>query len=250
VAGSLMLTSVDSRPSAGGVAICGVAHVIMIISAIPSIIQAGHAIGPFALSLYMLAVGAAMFKPNIAPTVLDQNPHKRPHVITKKDGSKAIVDPEASSESVMLWFYLLINIGAFVGVATAYLAKYVGFWSSYLVPGIIYFLLPILLWVVNKRLVKEAPAGSALGDFFAVNWLCLKKAGVKGFGRKGFFERAKPSVLAASGDTRVVKWDDQFVSLTLGFFDLTKRANNISGRGCPSHNGCLCYLPLLPHPAN
>jgi hypothetical protein len=92
VAGSLMLTSVDSRPSAGGVAICGVAHVIMIISAIPSIIQAGHAIGPFALSLYMLAVGAAMFKPNIAPTVLD------------KDGSKVIVDPEASSESVMLWF--------------------------------------------------------------------------------------------------------------------------------------------------
>jgi hypothetical protein len=40
----------------------------------------------------MLAVGAAMFKPNIAPTVLD------------KDGSKVIVDPEASSESVMLWF--------------------------------------------------------------------------------------------------------------------------------------------------
>jgi hypothetical protein len=41
----------------------------MIISAIPSVIQAGKAIGPFALSLYMLAVGAAMFKPNIAPWV-------------------------------------------------------------------------------------------------------------------------------------------------------------------------------------
>jgi len=90
-----------------GVAICGVAHVIMIISAIPSIIQSGHAIGPFALSLYMLAVGAAMFKPNIAPTVLDQNPHKKPHVITNKDGSKAIVDPEATSESVMLWYVQL-----------------------------------------------------------------------------------------------------------------------------------------------
>jgi hypothetical protein len=41
-----MLTSVDSRPSAGAL-LCGIAHVIMIISAIPSIIQAGHAIGPF-----------------------------------------------------------------------------------------------------------------------------------------------------------------------------------------------------------
>ena len=38
----------------------------------------------------------------------------------------------------MLWFYLLVNVGGFFGVATAYLAKYVGFWSSYLLPTIIY----------------------------------------------------------------------------------------------------------------
>ena len=87
-----MLTSVDSRPSAGAL-LCGIAHVIMIISAIPSIIQAGHAIEPFGLSLYMLAVGAAMFKPNIAPTVLDQNPRKQPHVIAKKDGLKSHCHP-------------------------------------------------------------------------------------------------------------------------------------------------------------
>ncbi|KAE8447034.1 hypothetical protein EG329_011169 [Mollisiaceae sp. DMI_Dod_QoI] len=194
-----------------GVAICGIAHIIMIISAIPSIIQAGHAIGPFALSLYLLAVGAALFKPNIAPTVLDQNPHKRPHVVTKRDGSKAIIDPEATSESVMLWFYLLINIGAFFGVATAYLAKYVGFWASYLLPGIIYFMLPILLFFVNKRLIKITPGGSALADFIGVIFLALKKNGFKGFGRKGFWDKAKPSALAASGDTRVVRWDDNFV---------------------------------------
>ncbi|RDW69243.1 hypothetical protein BP6252_08263 [Coleophoma cylindrospora] len=194
-----------------GVAICGVAHVIMIISAIPSIIQSGHAIGPFALSLYMLAVGAALFKPNIAPTVLDQNPHRKAHVVTNKNGQKVIIDPEATSESIMLWFYLLINIGAFLGVATAYLAKYVGFWASYLVPGIIYFLLPVFLILVNKNLVKLPPGGSALGDFIGVNILCLRKAGLRGFGRKGFFERAKPSWLAMNGDHRKVNWDDKFV---------------------------------------
>ena len=75
----------------------------MVISAVPSIIQAGKAIGPFALSLYMLAVGASLFKANIAPTVMDQNPHKKPHVLTEKDGKKVIVDPEATSESIMLW---------------------------------------------------------------------------------------------------------------------------------------------------
>lgn len=41
-----------------GVAICGVAHIIMIISALPAVLQSGNAIGPFALSLYMLAFGA------------------------------------------------------------------------------------------------------------------------------------------------------------------------------------------------
>jgi hypothetical protein len=83
----------------------------MVISAIPSIIQAGHAIGPFALSLYMLAIGASLFKANIAPTVLDQNPHKKPHVVTNKDGSKVIVDPEATSESIMLWYASPLMLG-------------------------------------------------------------------------------------------------------------------------------------------
>ena len=41
-----------------GVAICGVAHIIMIISAIPSVLQGPNAIVPFAISLYMLSIGA------------------------------------------------------------------------------------------------------------------------------------------------------------------------------------------------
>lgn len=41
-----------------GVGVCGVAHVIMVISAIPSVLATGNAIGPFALSLYSLSVGA------------------------------------------------------------------------------------------------------------------------------------------------------------------------------------------------
>lgn len=41
-----------------GVAICGIAHVIMVISAIPSVLAAGNATAPFAISLYMLCIGA------------------------------------------------------------------------------------------------------------------------------------------------------------------------------------------------
>jgi dipeptide/tripeptide permease len=56
-----------------GVLICGVAHIIMIFGALPSVLQAGtaHSAPPFVISLLVLAVGAGIFKPNIAPTVLD-----------------------------------------------------------------------------------------------------------------------------------------------------------------------------------
>jgi dipeptide/tripeptide permease len=41
-----------------GIGVCGVAHIIMIISGLPSVLQAHHAIGPFLLSVYLLAIGA------------------------------------------------------------------------------------------------------------------------------------------------------------------------------------------------
>jgi dipeptide/tripeptide permease len=72
-------------------------------------------------------------------------------------------------------------------------------------------MLPVLLFFVNKRLVKLPAGGSALGDFIAVNVLALRKAGIRGFGRKGYWDRVKPSIMAAQGDTQVVQWDDQFV---------------------------------------
>lgn len=69
---------------------------------------------------------------------MDQSPHKIAHVITDKNGEKVIVDPEASINSVMLWFYLLINIGACFGIPTTYLAKIVSIFNAFLLyPGVI-----------------------------------------------------------------------------------------------------------------
>jgi dipeptide/tripeptide permease len=211
------------------VGVCGLAHIIMIVSALPPVLQSGNAIGPFALSLYSLAIGAAMFKPNISPTVMDQSPHKVAHVITEKSGEKVIVDPEESINSVMLWFYLLINVGAMTGLATTYLAKLVGYWvcyspsnrprskkadtfqAAYLIPTILYLLLPPLLWYLNPRLVKQPPGGSDLGNVFRVVGDCLRHGGLQRVGRSGFWEAAKPSVRAAAGSTKAYAYDDQFV---------------------------------------
>ncbi|KAJ8125857.1 hypothetical protein O1611_g7781 [Lasiodiplodia mahajangana] len=195
-----------------GVAICGVAHIVMIISALPSVLQSGNAFGPFAFSLYLLAVGAAQFKPNISPTLIDQSPHKKAHIITDKNGEKVIVDPEESINSVMLWFYLLINVGAVFGIPTTYLAKLVGYWAAYLIPTILYLMLPPLLWYLNPRLIKQPPGGSDLGNVFKVLGDIFAHGGIKKIGRAGFWDLGKPSVRRAAGSTKEYKYDDTFVS--------------------------------------
>ena len=41
-----------------GVLVCGVAHVILIGGAAPSVLRAGNGIAPFLISFFMLAFGA------------------------------------------------------------------------------------------------------------------------------------------------------------------------------------------------
>ena len=67
----------------------------------------------------LLTCSPGIFKPNVSPLLLDQMPETVPIVTTTKKGEKVIIDPEASTERAMLWFYLLINIGGFMGVAAS-----------------------------------------------------------------------------------------------------------------------------------
>lgn len=46
-----------------GVAVCGIAHVIMIASGAPHLLQSGTAAAPFIISLYILAIGAGKTPP-------------------------------------------------------------------------------------------------------------------------------------------------------------------------------------------
>ena len=98
-----------------------------------------------------------------------------------------------------------------MGVPTSYLAKLVGFWPAYLLPGIIYFLLPPLLWWLYPRLILRRPGGSDLGDIFRILRICFRRGGLRKNGRSGFWEPAKPSVIAMSNNQITVPWNDQFV---------------------------------------
>jgi dipeptide/tripeptide permease len=154
---------------------------------------------------------AAMFKPNISPILLDQMTNTKVETKVLKSGEKVILDPGATTERVMLWFYLLINVGGFMGVPTSYSAKFVGYWLAFLLPLLLYLPLPFLLWYLHSRLILYPPAGSDLADVFRVLGVCFKRGGIRKIGRHGFWEPAKPSVIAKSSNPIQVGWNDQFV---------------------------------------
>ncbi|OJJ95767.1 hypothetical protein ASPACDRAFT_1907460 [Aspergillus aculeatus ATCC 16872] len=194
-----------------GVAICGVAHIIQIIGAIPSVLQQGasHAAPPFIIGLLMLAFGAGVFKPNIAPTVLDQFRHQKQYTKTLKSGEKVIVDPEMTATRTMLIFYGVVNVGAFYMLATTYAEKYVGYWLAFLLAGLVYFILPVVLALVYKKTYRLPPSGnSELGQAIKITMTALRENKFQVW-RKNFFDAAKPSVLAAKGIT--VSWSDKLV---------------------------------------
>ena len=146
--------------------------------------------------------------------MLDQYQHQREYTKVLKSGEKVLVDPETTIQRMMLIFYGLINVGAFYAVATDYAEKYVGYWLAYLLPGIIYFLLPILLLIFYKRTIKVPPSKSAYNDVYSIIWISLKKNGLRLF-RKGFWDAARPSVMRANGITtykgKDIPWDDKLV---------------------------------------
>jgi dipeptide/tripeptide permease len=192
-----------------GVLIGGVAHVIMIGGAAPAVLRAGNGIAPFMISFFLLAIGAGIFKPCVAPTIIDQYTHQREYVKTLKSGERVIVDPETTIGRIMMVFYSCVNVGSFFAIATTYVEKYVGFWVAFLLPGVIYFILPIMLWWMSKRTIKKPAEGSDLLNFCKVTWTALKRNKCNVFA-KNFWDKARPSVLREAGVE--VQWSDKFVT--------------------------------------
>ncbi len=212
-----------------GVAVFGIAHVLLIVSGAKSLLANGNSKVPFFLSVYILSVGAAMFKPNVSPLLLDQMVNTVPKVIVTKKGERVIEDPEATTERAMLLFYLMINIGGFMGVATSYSEKYVGWWLAFLIPLVLYLPLPLLLWFLSTRLKLHPPGGSDLPNVFRVLGICFRRGGIKRFGRHGFWDLAKPSNIAAAGLDIKTKWNDEFVEDVRRTFQAT---------------GIFCFFPI------
>lgn len=191
-----------------GAGIGAIAHVIMTGGAAPSVLQKGNGIAPFMISFFMLAIGAGIFKPNVAPIVIDQYTHQRQYVKTLPSGERVLVDPETTIQRILVIYYGFINIGAFYALASTYAEKYVGYWLAFLLPTIIYTLVVVVFVGVRKKIIKKPPMGSQLNDFFKITMLCCKENKFMVW-KKGFWDAARPDVLAEKG--RVVTWNSKLV---------------------------------------
>ncbi|KAK7035909.1 PTR2-domain-containing protein [Favolaschia claudopus] len=200
-----------------GTVIGVVAHIILVVSAIPSVIQAGHAIAPFIIGMLTLALSTGFVKSCIAPIIADQSTVKVQSVTTLPSGEKVIVDPGSTIQSMLLVYYWAVNVGAFFAIATTYSEKRIGFWLAYLTPGILYMFMPVVLLYSYKRLIRLPPQGSVVVDTLKVFRVISSRAGFLGMLKGGDnWNLAKPSNIEANGGFKTnkpgwVNWDDDFV---------------------------------------
>lgn len=121
-----------------------------------------------------------------------------------------------------MWFYLLINVGALAGsIGMTYAEKYVGFWLSYTLPTICFFLCPLVLWIGRNRYHRSPPSGSVLATSLHIwgaalkgTWSWSPSRTWRNWKSPEFWEKAKPTaVLAANGGVAPpwLTYDDEYV---------------------------------------
>lgn len=146
------------------IAIAIVGHIILIVSALPSvIIHPERAIACFATGLILMGVGVGGFKANVGPLIAEQYRETRIRVITDKSGERVLLDPTVTVSRIFLYFYLMINAGSLVGqISMVYAEKYVGFWLSFTLPTIMFLLCPMVLYLCRNKYERTPPSGSVL----------------------------------------------------------------------------------------
>ncbi|KAF8964521.1 peptide transporter PTR2A [Flammula alnicola] len=201
------------------VAIALVGHIILVIAAIPGIIDHQSAIGAFCVALIVMGFGTGLFKANISPLVAEQYRRTKLFVITTKSGEKVIVDPLLTVSRIYMYFYLFINIGALIGqISMTYAEKFVGFYLAFTLPTLVFLFCPIVLLIGRNRYIRSPPTGSVLASAFRLwrfaargKWSLNPVKMYKNFNAPGFWENAKPSKQTAETKPAWMTFDDQWV---------------------------------------
>lgn len=156
-----------------GVYVGIIGHILFVIAAIPGVIKGGKlALIPLVLGLLSTSFCSGCIKPNLMPLMYDQVPFKHNLLKRLPSGEIVYVDVDQSLESLSMFFYWSINIGAFLSIGTSYAARRIGFWLAFLAPAIIYALVVIAMLSIKRYLHIEEVYGSLLGKLLRVIRTC------------------------------------------------------------------------------
>ncbi|GKT42855.1 putative peptide transporter ptr2 [Colletotrichum spaethianum] len=191
------------------IAVSTIAHVILVISAAPSVLAKGKvAFAPFFIGLFTLCCGTGLFKANISPMLAEQNKDIRMRVEVRK-GERVIVDPAVTNSRIFLWFYFAINVGATGGqISMVFVEKYHSFWLAFLLPTILFAICPVVLFLNKKNYHLTPPTGSVLEKFFRMSSFAAKRSG--GYTKLNW-EHAKPSNVPVAERPGWLTYDDAWV---------------------------------------
>ena len=100
-----------------GIALVG--HVLLIISAIPGVIEKTNgALACFVIAVIVMGIGTGGFKANVSPLVAEQYKKSKLFIGQTSTGERVIVDPIMTTSRIYMYFYLFTNIGALIGQIT------------------------------------------------------------------------------------------------------------------------------------
>lgn len=202
------------------IAIALVGHILLIVSAVPGVIDKDGAMGAFIVALIIMGFGTGLFKSNISPLVAEQYKRTKLFIREEPSGERVVVDPSMTVARMYLYFYLFINIGALVGQITmTYAEKYVGFWLAYTLPTVIFLFCPLVLLAGKNRYIRSPPTGSVLATAMQLWSLAMKgrwslnpAETYKNMRADDFWENVKPSNLEKRGSKPSwMTFDDHWV---------------------------------------
>ena len=84
------------------VAIAMLGHILMVISAIPRVIDSDASVGLFTLSLIVTGAGGGGFKSSILPLVAEQYRRTKKFIGITKSGERVIVDPSLTTSRIYM----------------------------------------------------------------------------------------------------------------------------------------------------
>ncbi|VDB95653.1 unnamed protein product [Peniophora sp. CBMAI 1063] len=202
------------------VAIALVGHVVLIISAIPPVLEKPNgALGALVVAILIMGLGTGGFKSNISPLIAEQQRSLKPYVMTKANGERVIVDPALTTSRVYMYFYFFINVGSLIGQVTMVFAeKFVGFWLSFTLPTIVYLCCPLVLYIGRNRYRHTPPTGSVLGNALRLwklasrgRWSANPVKTSKLLRAPDFWESVKPSNFSVQDRPSWMTFDDAWV---------------------------------------